>query len=181
MNRCRSKARSNIRTAAAMAVAMGPPVAMIRLSTPRHVGGRRHERREPHLLTDVSGRIKYAGNTADSRACDPANCRPGRIAVGSARRFRDSGRLRSIAVVPGAFLPPAPRSADFPKPMKEMEMNKLFIYAFAALFAVASVDAAAAKPAAGEQGVSAQQKGKKAGKKTERRVKKKVKNPDEPK
>jgi len=83
--------------------------------------------------------------------------------------------------VPGAFLPEALQGADFLKPMKEMEMSKLFVYAFAALFAVAAVDAAAAKPAAGEQGVSAPQKGKKALKKTERRVKKKVKNPDEPK
>jgi hypothetical protein len=89
--------------------------------------------------------------------------------------------LRSTAAVPGAFLPEALQGADFLKPMKEMEMSKVFVYAFAALFAVASVDAAAAKPAAGEQRVSTPQKGKKALKKTERRVKKKVKNPDEPK
>jgi len=60
-------------------------------------------------------------------------------------------------------------------------MNKLFVYALAALFAAAGVDAMAAAPAAGDKGVSAQKKGKKAVKKTERRVKKKVKRADEPK
>ena len=51
-------------------------------------------------------------------------------------------------------------------------MSKLFTYVFAALFAVASVNAMAAKHMAAEKGASAEKKEQKAEKKTQKKAKK---------
>src|SRR3970282_217251 len=66
----------------------------------------------------------------------------------------------------------AHKGADFFKPMKEMEMGKLLTYVVAALFAVASVNAMAAKHMAAEKGASAEKKEMKADKKAPKKAKK---------
>lgn len=64
------------------------------------------------------------------------------------------------------------RGAGILNRVKEMEMGKLLTYVFAALFAVASVNAMAAKHMAAEKGASAE---KKDGQKAEKKAKKKAK------